>query len=280
MLFIVKGVILLYESISRLPIKYLYFIGNLISILNYIPYNGIRNRITHNLKIIFPSISIQKMKLIRRRIFQSIGQYAAEFIKFINNNEEVKIDVQNPEILEQSIRNNNITICLSGHFTGFEFFTTIPENFKTGNFIFIFEKDPNYDIFNSWISKKRDRGGGYTISSKEAYRFLLNKLVNDNHLVVGSLSDLAPKLNSSTGIFQFLNKKRRVYTGMQRVGCKLGAHFLYVYIKRKGKGNYLLRFYDIPPTTAEEVTDTYLKLLERNIIESPELWLPLIMYKL
>lgn len=273
-------VIRLYELISRLPIKYLYMIGNLVTILEYIPFNPIRKRITHNLKVIYPSISNQDIIVIRKKLFKSLGQYAAEFVKFIHDKDEIRIEVSNPEKLKQSIRDNEITICLTGHFTGFEFYTTIPRFFKGGNFIFLFEADPDFEVFNSWICKKRDRGGGTTISSKEIYRVLLKKIFAENHSIIGSLSDLSPTFNSSIGIFQFLNKKRRIYTGLQRIGYKLNAHFIYVEIERKCKGNYILCFHDLPSTTIREVTTSYLKLLQENITNAPELWLPMIMYDL
>ena len=76
---------------------------------------------------------------------------------------------------------------------------------------------------------------------------------------------------------QFFNRKTPVFTGAERLARKLDTEVWYFNISRKSRGHYHCEFQlmfehtkDLPEFA---VTERYMRLLEDNIKECPDLWL-------
>lgn len=274
-------VIRTFEFVSRLPMKVLYFYGNLILLLDFFPINPISRRITNNIKRLFPEYSPLKIRQIRKNTLKSFGSYAAEYLKSINTFDCFKWGIVNAHLLEESIRKNKITICLSGHFCGFDLLTAIPQYFKNAKFIFLYEQNNSVIIIDEWIKKIRERGGAELVAATKCIKAISTHLKNypDKHLVIGCLSDLKPqKVENSVEKVSFLSGKTFMYNGIERIGYKYKAKFLYGAIFCKERGSYNIEFCDmtIKENTVKTITQEYAYHLAENIKANPQGWIPLL----
>lgn len=276
-----KGVIFIYICIARLPIKLLYFIGSLLILTEALPFNPLKTRLNHNIRKLFPHKNKKEVNILRRKVIKSFGQYAAEFIKFVNSPSAAEIIVTNPEILINSINHNQFTFCVSGHFTGFEFFTCIPQLYKNCKFLQIYEADINLKELDDWMRNLRNRGGASSIPSSKIYREIIRlSQQKENKFVVGGLTDLKPEPLNSSMELNFLNEKINILDGIFIIGRKVNANFLYVKLLRKERGKYEATFESISDTDSLVVIKNYYNLLEKNILDHPEMWLPIISTRL
>lgn len=285
MIILYKGIVLFFELLGRLPLKLLYFYGNLFLIMEFIPYNPLKNIINSNLLKIFPNLKNKELKKIRRNIFIRMGNFASEFIKNINDEPPFNLNIKNIETLKESIENNKITICLSGHFCGFEFLTNISKRIKNAKFIMIYEQDIKINYIDNWIKKIRSRGGAILVPSWNCYRFINNLIINEpqEHFVIGALCDLMPtNYNNSIDEVNFFNERKPMYNGLERIGYKLNANFLYVNIQSSMRGHYSIDFRKFKniDDNIKSLTQEYAYNLAENITQSPYLWVPILLNKL
>ena len=75
----------------------------------------------------------------------------------------------------------------------------------------------------------------------------------------------------------FFNHDLEMLTGSERIGRKFNMAFVYAHISRPRRGYYIIEFMEIVPPDIETnpfaYTDEYVRMLERNIREQPELWM-------
>lgn len=279
-----KVIIGVFELIARLPMKFHYFVGNLVLILNLFPFNKVNKQITNNLYRIFPQYPPQKIKQIKKKTLKAFGNYAAEYVKVINNQAALSLKIANPDVLMEIVRHNKLTICLSGHFCGFEMLTQLPQHFKGIKFIFVYEQNDRVTILDEWVRRIRGRGGAELIPARKIMKAIHNHFREEPEepVVVGCLSDLKPhKSMNSTSVVSFFGIDTSMYSGMERMGCKYGAKFLYGALSCERKGHYIIKFIEMAKQSREAnlVTAEYAHNLEGNILAYPEGWIPLLLQR-
>ena len=97
-----------------------------------------------------------------------------------------------------------------------------------------------------------------------------------NSMIIGSLADLSPKSSSSSTEATLFDYKISVLTGTERIAKKLNAAFLYAKISLIRQGYYEIELKELKPSNpADEnaYTIEYIKELEKNVKEQPELWM-------
>ena len=92
----------------------------------------------------------------------------------------------------------------------------------------------------------------------------------------GTLADF-DTLSNDMHVTTLFNKDFEVVTGSERIGRKFNMAFVYAHIRRPKRGYYEVEFKELNPTDLATnpyaYTDEFVRLLEANIKESPELWL-------
>lgn len=134
-----------------------------------------------------------------------------------------------------------------------------------------------------WIQRNREKYGAICIPTSSPIKTLFN-LKNEMDLgksskkgyLFGTLADY-DTLSDDIHVTTLFNKDFEVVTGSERIGRKFNMAFLYAHIRRPKRGYYEVEFKESNPTDLETnpcaYTDEFVRLLEANIKESPELWL-------
>ena len=129
---------------------------------------------------------------------------------------------------------------------------------------------------------QRLRNGDYatTVSMKESLRFYLRnraKGVDGKNLVMGLIADQNPPRRPDSRWFRFLNQDTIFFDGGEKLALRCNLPVFFVKMNRLRRGRYEMSFeliYDGKEEVAEyEITQRYVRKLERMICECPELWM-------
>lgn len=285
LVYISRIIVKLYDLMSAISINKLYCVSNVISLVlircRIFPFH---KTIRKSIKTLL-QIEDEEAAKIEKKHLKCMCDFAAEFLHMGKiSKEEVKqhMTYKNIELLESILQEGKNVCCYCGHMIGYELFVGLPlwlPNVAMCNFYHA----PELKFIDEWMCKRRSRYGAISIDIKNPLRKLL-KLKNDiesgksqyKGLVLGSLADLPPNSTSSSAQMTFFNKSVPFLTGTERVGRKLNATFLYAKIKIKERGYYEIELVELKPNDPSSVnayTKEFVKELEQNIKEQPELWM-------
>jgi KDO2-lipid IV(A) lauroyltransferase len=132
-------------------------------------------------------------------------------------------------------------------------------------------------VMEHFMLRLRSKYGTRSIPMEQIMRRLLEFRNAGNTFLVGMIADQVPLWWNTHYWTQFMNRKTPVFTGSERLARKLDTQVWYFHITRKRRGYYKCDFqlmYDHTKELPEfAVTEKYMRLLEDNIKENPEIWL-------
>ena len=106
---------------------------------------------------------------------------------------------------------------------------------------------------------------------------LRDMLANKNSITATAfIADQTPPPESAYWTM-FLNQETPVFTGAEKIGKKLDSPIIFINIDRVRRGYYEITaelLFDNPKETSEnEISETFIKRLEKEINKKPEIWL-------
>ena len=131
---------------------------------------------------------------------------------------------------------------------------------------------------DKWIRKVRSKFGAICIPTSSPLREVMkmhqkieNSESNLKGLVLGALLDT--ESTSSHHEYEMLGRKFFFTDGVERIGKKIGAAFVYAHIQSNRRGFYDVTFQVLNTDENGSYMPAYIHALEKNIKEQPELWL-------
>jgi KDO2-lipid IV(A) lauroyltransferase len=179
-------------------------------------------------------------------------------------------------ILAQYEKGKSVMI-MTSHYGNWEWTLSFPlfmPNEWTSNPIY---KKLNNKRFDRFIYSLRAKFGALLIEKKELLREML-KLKKENKLAnFWMISDQSPNPNFIHYWTNFLNQDTPTLTGTEQLAKKFNYPVFYAEITRIKRGYYNCNFIPISMdpsnTTENEITNTYMLLLQKTIQKAPEYWL-------
>lgn len=232
----------------------------------FFPYR--KKIIRKNLKKTFPNKSKDNLKDLEKKFYSNFINVIFETIKlldFCENDLKKRIKITNPEIIKR--KNKKPIIIISGHYGNWEWLLA---------YICIFWKKRIYAIykplsntfFNYLILKIRTKFGAKMLKKSQAGKFILTNSRKDNMYFI--LTDQVPENLNNSQKLSFLKLKTSFSTGVERLSLKTNAIVFYAEMKKIKKGFYNIELHEI---NNNNITDNYVKKLEKTILEAPENWL-------
>lgn len=273
----------------HLPFFALYGLSSLISFIlanvGRVPTNKFVRR---NLRRVFPEKTTKEVKKISRLYYRAFGDYFIEFLKctrFSKSQMMKRCKFKNVDLLKEKFKQHTFIICYGGHLVNYEYLVCFPLYMPDYGMCHLYLANPS-DKNNgglNWVLKVRSRYGAINIPSFSPLKKLLQlkKKLEDGKAkhkgyVFGTLSDMDTYENDPHSA-PFFNRKLEVMTGAERIGRKFDMPFFYAHITRPKRGFYEIEFKEMKPLDIEinpfAYTDEFVRLLEINIRQQPELWL-------
>ncbi len=264
---------------SSLPLSFLYRISNLLFYINYHFVKYRREVVFNNLKNSFPDKSEIELKTIEKNFFRILTDYMVEVVKSFTMSKSSVLEkgkiIQNEELNALANAGKNIIISV-GHVGNQE----IVNLFLSASIDFPFNLKAAYHqlanpYFDKFFYNSRIRFGsemysmqrsGEAINNQDFKRPFAYFLVNDQ--------SAPPKRSYWTN---FLNQETSFFKGMGVFAKKYDMPVFFMHLERPKRGHFILSFEKITDAPIElsegEIIEKHVRLLEKNIIEDPQIWL-------
>jgi KDO2-lipid IV(A) lauroyltransferase len=261
--------------ISWLPFRLLYFISDF---FYYILYYGIKYRrkiVRKNLELSKVAKSTKDLIRIEKNFYRHLTDVFFEMFKFYSiSPEEMKkrFYIENPEIFYQLEKKNKSVMFMTSHYGGFEWFLSI--NYHVPQLPFAVYTPLSNKSLESLIKKFRLRHGSKLISRYEAGSYIKKQIKENKLFLYGMAADQSAQIRSITYWKEFLGVKVPVFTGSERIAKQHDIPVVFGKVVKIKRGHYKVVVDLISEFPNEykdyQITDIYIKKLEKQIREIPE----------
>ena len=288
---IVRGLIVL---LSKLPLKFHYFMGDVLAWLAGDVFRYRRDMVMMNLSRSFPDLKYKEIRKIRKDFYRHFGEIFAETIWFGGSSykrlhDSGIVTVTNPEELNELFLSTPSMTVLSTHCGNWELLGGfLGYRTPSGEKVAIQEEEIRvvYKKLSSPVSDevfKRNRvaplervGTSCEIESMNILRHAVSN--RDKRLVYIYPTDQAPYWKAGKHpIGEFMHQQTNVMLGSVGVACKLSHSVMYMKMRRVERGRYEMTLIPIcrnaSEMTPEQIMRKYYDLLEQEINETPHNWL-------
>lgn len=269
-----------------IPIKALYLISSIASRLLTLTASNHTKRVKRNLEIAFEGINKKTEQSIVHHYYRNLYDFTFELAKnsyHPDNKICEECRFTNIGLIKTLLMQNKKILCYGGHFVNYELLVSFPlhiQHICMGNLYYSGKRN----LLTDWLAKARQRYGAINIPHNSPIKpilAMLKELEEKRYdgIVLGSLADVPPSKRSQQYIHKspFFGQHLSVYTGTEKIGRKYNMNFVYAHISRKRRGIYNIEFKQMSPkdinTNPYAYTDEFVRLLEQNIREQPDLWM-------
>ena len=259
--------LLIFKSfLSRIGANNRFWIATILS--NFIYYLiPVRKKVSKkNLKIAFPLLQDKELNKIVQKTYKFFMHNLIEFCAFPTSINEIKLEIKGEKYIEKALKKSNGLILVSGHFGSWEVLGNwIGKNFPIFTGVAIKQKNLGAHKF---FLEQRELSGTRHIFKKDSINKMYDVLSQNG--ILGLVSDQDAKRN---GVFvDFFGKKASTPKGAALFHINKDSPIIVALCNQINYKNYKINF--IPVNTLEkevqEITQTYTKILEENIIKNPE----------
>ena len=288
---IVRGVLVV---LSWLPLKFHYFMGDIIA---FITGKLIRYRadvVWTNISRSFPDKKYKELKLIYKDFYRHFGEIVAEAIWFSGSSgKRIRrsgiVSMTNPELISECFdKAPGSGTVLSTHCGNWELLGGL-FNYAPLTRPLTFGEEVMTVVYKEMSSKVADKvfrlnriaplekvGIECEVESKEILRYAIRH--KDEKRMYIYPADQAPYRNAGKHpIGEFMHQQTNAMIGSMGVACKLAHAVVYMKMRRVERGRYEMSFIPICEDASllkpEDILRRYYDLLEEEINETPANWL-------
>lgn len=265
--------------ISLMPFRLMYRLSDLIFFLLYYVFRYRVEITRRNLRNSFPGKEEKWIRQTSKKFYRNLADIILEDIKVLTIKQKVLAKhyrYVNTEIIDEFYRQNKSVIIAIGHTGNWEWLgnTLGPAYAHMKGFAIV--KPLNNPYFDSFMNGLRNRFiKNSIIYMKDTLRVMV-KRKNQASLYVFA-ADQTPS-NPKTAHWEiFMNQDTPFYTGIEKIARTLDLAVIFIDLYREKRGYYtgeISLITDSAKTTKEnEITTSYIRILEEAIRKRPDNWL-------
>lgn len=263
---------------SRVPLRILYWISDLIFFVIYYMVGYRRKVVLENLQNSFPEKSAEELKQIGKNFYLNFCDYIVEtFRSFSISSTELRVRVQhlNQDVFRDAKEENKNVILLAGHIFNWEWYNVLATIIPQEHSFPVYRKVQN-NFWEEKIKSLRNRFGNKALEAKEVIRHIF-KNPNDGNSVYMFVADQTPHFSEVTYGLNFLNQKTPAFVGYDKLSTRMDLVFVFCEMKKVKRGFYQINYYRIYPEgekfTEFEVVKKFHHLLQNTINKRPDNYL-------
>lgn len=264
--------------VSMLPFRLLYAVSDGLYALLYYVIGYRKKVVKENLKLVFPDKSEKEINIITKKFYHHLSDMVVEAIKSLTISEaemKKRFTFTNIEEVHKVENNNQSIVMMCAHYGSWEWIFILQTYVKSKGYG-IYKRIEN-KYFDRLVKRIRAKYDSYLITTKEAYPRLIEAKENGELTLNGFISDQSPRRRKAIYWNEFMNIKVPVHTGAEILAKKLDMAVMFFSVKKLKRGYYETTFQTITTTPNEykdfDITDIFLKLVEKQIYEAPEYYL-------
>ena len=264
--------------LAVIPFRILYYFSDFTFFIVYYLARYRRKLVRKNLTNSFPEKPLKEICAIERAFYHQFCDYFFEAIKVLNisdNRMKKHFVFKNEELIQYFLNDGKPVILMMGHYGNWEWVTSISlwirknENLEIGQ---IYRPLKN-KAFDRFFLKLRTRFHTINYAKNAIYREVIRMRKSEKIWLLGFISDQKPSLQSIHYWTDFLNQEAPVLVGAERIAKQTGSIVCFLDVKRIKRGFYegkIKLITDNPSETQEfEITEKYIRLLEKSVLRNP-----------
>ncbi|SDU00744.1 KDO2-lipid IV(A) lauroyltransferase [Polaribacter sp. Hel1_33_78] len=263
---------------SRLPMRILYIKSDIFFFLIYYVFRYRKNVVLENLRLAFPEKSEAERKKISRNFFKHFTDLFMESVKAFSISEKEilkRYTYKNPELVNDFTKQGKSIALVAAHQANWEWSISLPLVLE-GKVNGAYTKLGN-TYFEKAVRSSREKFGVSGYKTSETVKGMQRNFAEKTQGLYILLSDQSPQVHKTFYWSTFFGVKVPIHTGAEMLAKKFDLVVINYVTRKVKRGYYETEFQLITETPKEfdnyQITDKYLRLTERNIIQQPELYL-------
>tara|TARA_R110002050_G_scaffold300722_2_gene471918 strand:- start:62556 stop:63458 length:903 start_codon:yes stop_codon:yes gene_type:complete len=266
------------KAFSRLPWSVLYLISD---IMYWLVFRGIGYRkevVLNNLKNAFPNKTEDEIQEISNNFFRYLADMFMESVKAITMSEkdwQHGFKTVNVSLPDAYYDKGQSIVTVLGHYGNWEYLVTAYSRDTKHTVLGVYKPLSN-PAFEKLLAKYRTRFGMVLVPLYDAYDIIQGYMDKGEKVAIMLIGDQTPAANRGYWM-DFLNQDTPVFRGAEKLAKQYNLPVVFATLDQTGRGQYAMSFetvFENPLETEEgEITETYTKKLEKQIIAKPHLWL-------
>ena len=263
--------------ISRLPFPLLYGLSSFVYLILYKVVGYRKKVVLGNIQRSFPEKTAKEHQEICDKFYSHFCDLILESIKTFTISEKQvlkRVVCKNPELINKYFDQKRSVIIAGGHLSNWELFAVAIDTLIKHKTIGIYKPLTN-KYFDAKMRNTRSRFGVYMISTKivkQVYEEEKNNLTATIFAI-----DQSPSNANNCHWMTFLNQDTGVLFGTEKFAKEYDQPVLYGRINKEKRGYYSFELFETvdhpKETETGELTEMVTRLLEKDIIATPQYWL-------
>jgi KDO2-lipid IV(A) lauroyltransferase len=263
--------------LSLLPLRVLYLLSNLLSLVLHRVVRYRSEVVERNIANSFPEKSGAERRLLIRKFYVHFADLVVEGIKLftISKRQLLKRCVmQNPEFPVQMLKTGKPVMMIMAHTGNWEWGATISPFLFPGFQVLSIVHPLRNRFINAVLARNRGRFGMQMADIRNVKEFLRT---HREQFWVNALNDQSPSNPRACHWTYFLNQPTAVMRGAENHARRYGMAVVYLEVSKPQRGVYHgvlhLITADATGTAVGEVTEKFTRCMEASIRRHPEMWL-------
>ena len=264
--------------ISMLPFRLLYLFSDFIYFIVYRIIKYRKKTVRENLALALPHLSDAERLVVEKKFYHHMCDMFLEMIKTMNiSKEEIcsRFVFKNIEVYKELEKQGKSIAVICSHYASYEWIISM--NYYSDFLAYGIYKQLKNPYFDKLVHKIRSRFNAKLITTKQTIPTIIENSKNNVLSLYGFASDQSPRANSAFHWTKFMGIEVPVHTGAEMLSKRYDMNLVYLNTKKVKRGHYeatLEILSDNPQNVPNyDLTDQYLKLLEKQIYEEPEYYL-------
>jgi KDO2-lipid IV(A) lauroyltransferase len=264
--------------ISILPFRLLYLFSDIVYFLVYRIVKYRKKTVKENLALALPHLSDEERIIIEKKFYHHMCDVFLEMIKTLNisKNEICKRFVfKNIEVYKELEKQGKSIAIICSHYANYEWIISL--NYYSDFSSYGIYKQLKNPYFDKLVHKIRSKFNAKLVTTKKIIPTIIENSKNNILSVYGFASDQSPHFKSAFHWEKFMGIEVPVHTGAEMLSKRYNMNLVYLNTKKIKRGYYeaTLETISTNPKDAPnyQLTDHYIKLLEKQIYEEPEYYL-------
>lgn len=261
--------------VAMLPFRAMYLLSD---ILYYgLKLSGYRRKVVkENLRKSFPEKTAGEIKSLSNRYYRYLCDLALETLKTLRMSEweaRERCTFVNTPFLDELQRSGQSFVIVMGHIGNWEWAGPAFSLNTPFQLVVIYRPLAN-PYFERLFTKMRTKHGTQICPSKNVLRDMVAR--KGELTATAFLADQTAKKKDAYWT-TFLNQDTAVFVGTEKLAKKFNYPVVYMKVQRPRRGYYVVTPELICRNPNEmaphEISETFTKKIERDILENPEIWL-------
>jgi Kdo2-lipid IVA lauroyltransferase/acyltransferase len=263
--------------ISILPFRLLYLFSDFICFLIYRIVKYRKKTVRENLALALPHLTREERIVIEKKFYHHMCDLFLEMIKTMTiSDAEInkRFVFKNIDVLRNLEKKGKSIALLTGHYASYEWVISMNRILEIKG-IAIYKRIRN-KYFDKLVRDIRSRFKAYLITTKETATVMAENNAKNELCIYGFAGDQSPKSNA-VHWNTFMGIETPIHTGAEFLSKRFDMNVVYLEVQKVKRGYYEATFEilseDVKSVPDYEITDTFIRKLEQQILKAPEYYL-------